>query len=122
MSADPRRSAINVLAICFVLGFAGRGLNESFVVFLLPLSQTFGWDRAAVVSIYSLSMLATGLAAPLVGRAFDRSGPRLVYGLGLFLLGGALSLAPFADSLWQFQLCLGIGAGVGAACLGNVPN
>jgi MFS family permease len=122
MTADTRRTAISVLVICFVLGLVGRGLNETFLVFLLPLSVSFGWERAAVASIYSVSMLANGLAGPVVGRLFDRSGPRAVYALGLALVGGGLSLAPYADALWQFQLCLGLGVGVGTACLGNVPN
>mgnify|MGYP001168742096 CR=1 FL=1 len=120
--ADPRRTALTVLAIAFGLNFAGRGLVESFVVFVLPLSQSFGWDRAAVVSIQSFAMLATGLFAPLAGRIYDRSGPRAVYGLGLGLIGAGMSLAPFANALWQFQLCLGLAVGTGAACLGNAPN
>lgn len=122
MFAASRRTALSVLAICFVLGLASRGLNETFVVFVLPLSQGFGWDRGAVASIYSLSMLANGLAAPVVGRLFDRSGPRAVYAAGLLLMGSALSLAAFADRLWHFQLSLGLGVGIGAACLGNVPH
>lgn len=117
-----RRTGLTVLAIAFGLNFAGRGLVESFVVFVLPLSQSFGWDRAAVVSIQSFAMLATGLFAPLAGRIFDRSGPRAVYGLGLGLIGAGMSLAPFAQALWQFQLCLGLAVGTGAACLGNAPN
>jgi len=122
MFAAPRRTALSVLAICFLLGLASRGLNEAFVVFVLPLSQSFGWDRAAVASIYSLSMLTNGLVAPVVGRLFDRSGPRRVYAVGLLLSGTALSIAPYAEQLWQFQLCLGLGVGAGTACLGNVPN
>jgi MFS family permease len=121
-ATDPRRGALGVLAFCFAMGLTARGMVESFVVFLLPLARSFGWDRASVVSIYSLSALASGLVAPLVGRLFDRSGPRVVYALGLGLLGAALSLAAFGQALWQFQLCLGLGAGVAAACLGNVPN
>ena len=117
-----RRTALSVLAVCFTIALAGRGLGETFVVFLLPLSQSFGWDRAAVASIYSVAMLGNGLAGPLVGRLFDRSGPRAVYLFGLLLLGSALSLAPYADALWQFQLCLGLAVGIGTTCLGNVPN
>ena len=59
----PARVALNVLALCFVLSVIGRGLGESFTVFLKPISESFGWDRAEVVSIYSLSALAGGLAA-----------------------------------------------------------
>jgi MFS family permease len=116
------RVALNVLALCFALSVLGRGLGESFSVFLKPISESFGWDRAQVVSVYSLSALAGGLAAPLVGRLFDRSGPRAVYSLGLILLGGAFLVAAHAQYLWQFQLSLGLCAGLGIAFIGNVPN
>src|ERR1700761_4157726 len=107
----PARVALNVLALCFALSVLGRGLAESFTVFLKPISESFGWDRAEVVSIYSLAALVGGLTAPLIGRLFDRSGPRAVYALGLLLLGGAFLVASVAQHLWQFQLCLGISVG-----------
>jgi MFS family permease len=120
--AKPARVAINVLALCFALSLLGRGLGESFTVFLKPISEDFGWDRAEVVSVYSLIWLAGGLTAPLVGRLFDRSGPRTVYSLGLLLLGGAFLAASHAQHLWQFQLSIGLCVGVGIAFIGNVPN
>jgi MFS family permease len=118
----PVHIALNVLALCFMLSVLGRGLGESFTVFLLPISQTFGWDRAEIISIYSLAALAGGLSAPIIGRLFDRSGPRIVYALGLALLGGAFLAAAHAQQLWQFQLSLGLCVGLGIACIGNVPN
>src|SRR6185312_3253239 len=118
----PARVALSVLALCFALSVLGRGLGESFTVFLKPISESFGWDRAEVVSVYSLSALAGGLAAPLVGRLFDRPGPRIVYSLGLFLLGAAFLVAGHARHLWQFQLSLGLCVGTGIAFIGNVPN
>jgi MFS family permease len=120
--AEPARVALNVLALCFVLSVFGRGLGESFTVFLKPISESFGWDRAQVVSVYSLTALAGGLAAPLIGRLFDRSGPRAVYSLGLLLLGGAFLVAAHSRYLWQFQLSLGLCVGTGIAFIGNVPN
>lgn len=118
----PARVALNVLALCFALSVLGRGLGESFTVFLKPISDNFNWDRAQVVSVYSLSWLTGGLTAPLVGRLFDRSGPRTVYALGLLLLGGAFLIASHAQSLWQFQITIGICVGLGIALVGNVPN
>ncbi len=118
----PVRVALSVLALCFALSVLGRGLGESFTVFLKPISEDFGWDRAQVVSVYSLSWLMSGLTAPLVGRLFDRSGPRMVYALGLLLLGGSFLAASHAQSLWQFQLTIGLCVGLGIALVGNVPN
>ena len=118
----PERVALNVLALCFALSVLGRGLGESFTVFLKPISENFGWDRAQVVSVYSLTWLAGGLMAPVVGRLFDRYGPRTVYSLGLLLLGGAFLVASHAQALWQFQLSVGLCLGIGIAFIGNVPN
>ena len=120
--ARPTRTALGVLALCFALSVLGRGLGESFSVFLLPISESFGWDRADVVSVYSLSALAGGLASPLIGRLFDYSGPRSVYSLGLLLFGGAFLFAANARHLWQIQLSVGVCVGFGIALIGNVPN
>jgi len=120
--ARPSRVALIVLALCFALSVLGRGLSESFTVFLKPISGSFGWDRAEVVSVYSLCALAGGLSAPFIGRLFDISGPRTVYTLGLLLLGGSFLFAAFASHLWQFQLSIGLCVGIGIAFIGNVPN
>jgi MFS family permease len=125
IAAKPRapvRIALIVLALCFALSVLGRGLAESFTVFLKPIAENFGWDRAQIVSLYSLTWLTSGLTAPLVGRLFDRSGPRTVYALGLLLLGAAFLIASHAQSLWQFQLSIGLCVGIGVALIGNVPN
>ena len=121
-TAKPAYIALNVLALCFALALVGRGLGESFTVFLKPIAENFGWDRAQIISAYSLTWLSGGLMAPFIGRLFDRSGPRIVYALGLALLGGAFIAASHADQLWQFQLTIGLCVGVGIAFIGNVPN
>jgi len=118
----PAHTALLVLALCFTLSMLGRGFTESFTVFLKPISADFGWDRAEVVSVYSLAWLASGLTAPLVGRVFDRSGPRMVYSLGIFLLGAAFLVASHAQHLWQFRISVGLCVGFGFALIGNVPN
>src|SRR5882757_3424465 len=120
--ARPVIVALIVLAISFVLAALGRGMSESFTVFLLPISNNFGWDRGQVVSIYSLTALTSGLVGPFVGRLFDRSGPRAVFTVGLLALGGAFLIAAYAQRLWQFQFSLGLCVGLGLASIGNVPG
>jgi MFS family permease len=117
-----QRTGLSVLGLCFTFSLFGRGLQESFSVFLLPVSQSFGWDRSEVVSIYALTALCVGLSSPLIGRLFDRSGPRTVFAVGLTVLGLSLLATAYAEHLWQFQLALGLCFGFAVACIGNVPN
>src|SRR2546423_10130944 len=99
-----------------------RRISETVTVFLLPISHEFAWDRAQPVSVYSIGALCVGLAGAFVGRLFDHSGPRAVYAIGLILIGAGFSVAAFAQSLWQLQLCVGLAAGLGSAGLGQVPG
>jgi MFS family permease len=46
------------------------------------MQQELGWSRTAVTGAYSLGLLVSGLAAPLVGRWLDRHGPRALMTLG----------------------------------------
>jgi MFS family permease len=110
-----------VLALAFACNLLGRGVGDTFIVFLLPLSETFGWTRAQVSSVYSIYLVVTGLAAPLTGLLLDRWGPRVVYPAGLALLGAGCLLAGHLTRLWQFQACIGILNGVGVSMLGMVP-
>lgn len=91
------------------------------MVFVLPLSEEFGWKRAQVSSVYSVFLVVTGLAAPVTGMLIDRWGPRVVYPLGVALLGSSSLLAGHLSQLWQFQLVAGLVAGLGVSMLGMVP-
>src|SRR5687767_6547129 len=99
----------------------GRGVADSFMVFVLPLSEAFGWKRAQVSSVYSAFLVVTGLSAPLTGMLIDRWGPRLVYPLGVVLLGASCLMASTLSELWQFQLVIGLFSGVAVSMLGMVP-
>ena len=110
-----------MLLIAFACNMLGRGIADSFMVFVLPLSHEFGWGRAQVSSVYSAFLVVTGLAAPLTGMLIDRWGPRVVYPVGVVLLGGACLAASGLSRLWQFWLCIGLVSGVAVSMLGMVP-
>ena len=117
-----RNTAIAVLAACFTLNLLGRGLGDTYTVFLLPLERDFGWTRSQVASVYSIYLLVNGGTAALVGVVFDRLGPRWVYGAGIACLGSAFFLASTVTSLWQFYLCIGVLVGLGVSLNGMVPG
>ncbi len=99
----------------------GRGLGDTYAVFLLPLERDFGWSRSQTTGVYSVYLLVHGFTAPLVGLLFDRVGPRWVYGVGFACLGAAFTLAAGIDHLWQFYLFIGGLVGVGVSLNGMVP-
>jgi MFS family permease len=125
MNPAPTRPAASTAIIVLVLAFAanmvGRGVGDAFMVMVLPLSNEFGWGRAQVSSVFSIYLLVNGLSAPLTGVLIDRWGPRVVYPLGLILLGCACLVASHLTGIWQFQLTLGLLAGMGTSMLGMVP-
>jgi len=93
MANRPVSTAVLVLVIAFSCNMVGRGVADAFMVFVLPLSEEFGWQRAQVTSVYSVFLVVTGLSAPLTGMLIDRIGARVVYPLGLLLLGSACLFA-----------------------------
>ncbi len=120
-STRARRTALAVLATCFLLNMFGRGVGDTYAVFLLPLEREFGWSRSQLTGVYSVYLLVNGFAAPLVGVLFDRAGPRWVYAAGLACLGSAFFLAGSLDQLWQFYLLVGAMVGIGVSLTGMVP-
>src|SRR5688572_33489828 len=100
----------------------GRGVADSFMVFVLPLSEEFGWKRAQVSSVYSAFLIVTGLAAPVTGMLIDRWGARVVYPLGLLLLGSSCLVAANLTQLWQLQPVIGIATSLGASMLRMAPG
>jgi len=115
-------AALFVFAFCLVMIASSRGMGETYAIFLLPLSETFGWNRANVTSIYAIYMVAFGFGSLLSGLVFDRFGPRFNYMIGLTLLAGCYGFAGKLDSLASFYLVIGACGGIGAAMVGIVPT
>lgn len=125
--ADPaaaralRRLAVLVIAIGFVFNLLGRGMSETWAVFLLPIENEFGWRRQDVTSVYSVYLMVNGLMAPFAGMLFDRFGPRASYGLGTALFGLAALGAAHAQAQWHFFVLSGLAFGISSAVIGMVP-
>ena len=88
-------------------------LYYAFTVLMVPMQAEFGWSAGAITGAYSLSMLVSGLAAPMVGRWLDGHGPRGLMTAGS-VFGVLLVLAwSRVETLAGFYL---IWVGIGLAC------
>ena len=91
------------------------GTQYSFGVFFKPISNEFGWTRAATSGAYSLSMVLIGAFGIFSGRLSDRFGPRLVVTVGGLLIGLGYLLISRITSIWQIYLFYGVLMSVGLA-------
>lgn len=103
-------TAVGALVVQLVLG-----VIYAWSVFLIPISQQFGWERGQVAWAYSLNILTFGLVMAYAGRLQDRIGPRNVCMIGGVLMGLGFIMARFTTSLWWLYLSYGVIAGAGIA-------
>ena len=81
-------------------------LYYAFSALLLPMQEEFGWSATAITGAYSLSMLVSGLVAPIVGRWLDHHGPRALMTAGsiagtlLILVWSRVETLPGFYLLW----------------------
>src|SRR5262245_34404786 len=94
------------LPLVSMLGYVGgASFAYSAGVFMVQLTQEFGWSRATFSSAFTIHSLLMLVTAPLVGRLVDRIGARKVALMGIvpFVIG--LSLFGLANgSIWQWWL------------------
>lgn len=111
---------VSLLVLTFLMNTVGRGITETFAVFLLPVERGLGATRAEMAAAYSFFAMAYGFSAPFTGQLIDRLGARVTYGFGLTVLGLGYVLAGFSTAVWHYYLCVGLLGGLGAAALGMV--
>ncbi len=88
-----------VLFICFAMTVGI--LQYSFGVFVTPLEEEFGWNRAQVNT--SLAFFAmTGVLAPLAGPVLDRFGSAPVMVASFLVVALSFLPRPWMTELWEF--------------------
>ncbi len=111
-----------ILALCFANMVVMRGVNGAFGVYYIALLEEFAWSRSDGATVASANFFVYAVAAPLVGLAFDRFGPRLLMPLGALLVGAGLVLSSFANSLASLYLSYGIVTALGQGALSFVGH
>jgi MFS family permease len=115
-----------VLGCLCLAGFARQGPAVAVLsVFVVPMTEAFGWSRASIAGAVSLAGLLAAFVSPMLGPLLDRRGPRLILVLAVLATGlstMALSVAPslvvfyllfvFARLVWASPFDLGLYAAV----------
>jgi MFS family permease len=115
-----RAFLLSLLFLAFAMNTIGRGITETFAVFLLPVESGLGATRAQITATYSTFAIAYGCSAPFAGQLIDRLGARISYGFGLGVLGLGYVLAGSVTSVWEYYICVGLLGGLGSSALGMV--
>ncbi len=97
-----------LLAAMMVISAAATGVNDSFSIFILPLSEEFGWSRAALAGAYAIGVLMGGLTSPILGHLVDRWDSRKVILISVAAAGLAAVGLGFISHLWHLYLLFGI--------------
>lgn len=102
-----------VVAACFCIAVLAWTLGLfGASVYLQTITAAHGWAIAAVSSAITLFYLVAALLQPLVGRAFDRYGPRAPMTLGAVSMATGAALIGQVSAPWQLYPCfvlIGIG-------------
>jgi MFS family permease len=79
-----------------------------------PMIREFGWDRSSISLAFFLNMTLFALSLTIVGRFYDRFGPKWVILISTFFLSTGYTLISLINSLWEFFLYYGILAAIGS--------
>jgi len=97
-----------IAAACVFIAMAGSGAYNGFGVFIIPMSEEFGWSRSAISLAASVGTIVGGLSQPFFGRVFDRVGGRRLILVGLAAFGVSNVLLMFTSNLLYLVLVFGV--------------
>jgi MFS family permease len=77
-------------------------------VFVLPMSEEFGWNRTQISGATSVGAILGALAAPVMGRFSDRVGARAILTVGGVLIVVAMAYLSLMQTLAGFYFAFGM--------------
>src|SRR5215472_14223951 len=122
-STSPLASPWVQLGIGLVCMIMVANYQYGWTLFVLPIGEKFGWNKAAIQVTFTLFVLFETWLVPAEGWLVDKFGPRwMIVSGGILVLFSWLFMS-FASSLAMFYfagIIGGIGAGaVYGTCIGN---
>jgi OFA family oxalate/formate antiporter-like MFS transporter len=98
-------------------------LQYGWTLFVGPIGQKHGWDRASIQVAFTIFVLTETWLVPIEGWFVDRYGPKIVVVIGGVLVGISWMMNAYVSTLAMLYISAAIG-GIGAGavygtCVGN---
>lgn len=106
-----------VVVVFFVMALV-YSIWYSFAVFLVALTQEFGWGRGEAALGFSIFTLFGAAFSPVLGLLLDRYGARTIMVSGAVLTAVGLAACSQIQELWQFYLFFGVLVAIGSSACG----
>ncbi|RLA83449.1 MAG: hypothetical protein DRG31_06150 [Deltaproteobacteria bacterium] len=104
-----------IVLASFLVLFFNSGARYAFGVVFKPIIAEFGWQRGPLSGIFAINMAVFALALLLVGKLYDKYGPRGVLLVSTLLLSGGFVGTSQAKSFGSFLFFYGVLSAFGFA-------
>ncbi|WP_342047603.1 MFS transporter [Bacillus sp. OTU530] len=109
-----------VISVVFLTLLVAAGVRSTPSVLMVPLEDTFGWDRMSTTFPLAINLALYGICGPFAAAIMEKYGVKrvMVYALTLLVIGTGLS--GWMKTVWQFTLLWGLVVGVGTGFMSTV--
>lgn len=101
------------LGVMFLFNIALYPMMFMFMLCIPIWDVEFGWSRGDISLAQSISLILSGLTAPIVGIYIMKKGPRIAIVIGNLISAVALVLLSFQQQIWHLFLNHGVVLGLG---------
>ena len=102
-----------VAGVTFLTMLVTAGAMGAPGVFIVPLEQEFGWDRAEIASALAVRFMLYGLMGPFAAAFMNWFGVRRIAVVALLIIGAGFLASLGMGQLWQLIMLWGVVVGVG---------
>lgn len=89
-----------IVAAGFFSLFVTTGARNGFGVFIIPMTDEFGWSRGTISIAIAIGWFVNGVSQPFLGRLVDRYGGRRVISASLLIIGSCTMLLSQTNNIW----------------------
>ncbi len=97
-----------IVATTFFVIMVTMGARNGVGVFVLPMSEEFGWSRSLISFAGALGILVNGISQPFLGNAYDKFGGRKLILWGVLAIGLMVTLLSLTFHFLYFLLIFGV--------------